>query len=265
MRSKFLAGVLGIVVVAGCADGGPAATGRVQVGVATDASAAGTTGEGALFADTYVDTDGNTLVLDSAAVVLRKVKLEGENGLCVDDDDEIGDSIVAAADSGHAGDDDACEVEIRLGPMLVELPLNGGVAHQFTASVDTGTYDEVKFQIHVPSGSNDAAFLLAHPEYEGVSIRVVGTYNGTPFVFTTGVTDVQQVDLDPPLVVTEGTASFTLMIDLSGWFRTGAGKLVDPATALGDGANATLVHQNIIRSIHGFGDEDHDGHDDHDD
>ena len=153
--------------------------------------------------------------------------------------------------------------QLRLGPILVDLPLNGGVSHEFTVTVDTGTYSEAKFQIHKAEGADDSAFIAAHPEYDGVSIRVVGTFNGTPFVYTTGVTDVQEIEFDPPLVVSEGSTSFTLMVDLSGWFRTGAGALVDPATATGDGVNAILVHQNIIHSFHGFEDEDHDGHDDH--
>jgi hypothetical protein len=271
MPKNLLAVVIGLAAVTACVDGGPSATGRVVVGVATDASAAGTTGEGPLFADTYTDLAGNTLVIDSVAVVVRKLKLEGgPSSTCNSDEGEgehemENDSLNSeSASVDHDDGEEECG-ELKLGPFLVDLPLNGGVEHQFTVTVDTGTYTEVKFQIHKPEGSADVAFLAQHPEYAGVSIRVIGNYNGTPFVYTTGVTDEQEVEFEPPLVVTEGTTNFTLLVDLSGWFRTGAGVLVDPATALGDGVNATLVHQNIIRSFHGFEDDDHDGHDDHDD
>ena len=104
--------------------------------------------------------------------------------------------------------------------------------------------------------------LAQHPDYAGTSVRVVGTYNGTPFVYTTAVTAVQHVEFDPPLVVGGGGANFTLFVDLTSWFRTAAGSLVDPATAIGDGANVALVTQNIIHSFHAFEDDDHDGHDD---
>lgn len=264
MRMITLAGSLGLAALAACSDGGPAATGRVEVGFATDASAPA--GGVPLLADTYTDLSGNTLVIDSVSVVVRKLKLEGSATAACDIDDSGEDSMMVMSDSGHGDmeehEDGDCG-QLRLGPFLVELPLNGGVSHEFTVTVDTGTYAEAKFQIHKPEGAADSAFLAAHPEYAGVSIRVVGTFNGNAFVYTTGVTDVQEIEFDPPLVVTEGSTSFTLMVDLSNWFRTGAGVLVDPNTAVGDGVNAILVHQNIIHSFHGFEDEDHDGHDDH--
>ncbi|HVX89861.1 MAG TPA: hypothetical protein VG940_13085 [Gemmatimonadales bacterium] len=266
MRSTKVAGLIGLAALAACSDGGPAATGRVDVGFATDASAPAS--GVALLADTYTDGGGNTLVIDSVSVVVRKLKLEGAATAGCDVDDDGGDSLMTASDSGDGDmeehEDGDCG-QLRLGPFLVDLPLNGGASHEFTVTVDTGTYTEAKFQIHKPEGADDSAFIAAHPEYAGVSVRVVGTFNGTPFVYTTGVTDVQSVEFDPPLVVTEGTTAFTLRVDLSGWFRTEAGVLIDPATAIGDGANAILVHQNIIRSFHGFEDEDHDGHDDHGD
>ena len=260
MRTTTLAGLLGLAALAACSDGTGTPMGRVQVGVATDASAAATTSAGPLFADTYTDPSGNTLVLESASVVLRKIHLEGSSEFGCEDGDRGEDSLETAADSGET--EDACAV-VRLGPVLVDLPLNGGVAHEFTVTVDTGTYAAAQIQIHKPTGAMDSAFLVEHPEYDGVSIRVTGTYNGTPFVFTTGVTDVQRVVLDPPVTVTDGgTTSLTVMLDLSGWFRTGAGVLIDPATAMGTTGNAIIVQQNIIRSLHGFEDEDHDGHPD---
>lgn len=262
MRTTLLAGTLGLAALAACGDGTGVPTGRVQVGVATDASAAATSPAGPLFADTYTDSSGNTLVLESASVVLRKIHLEGSSEFgCEDDDEGEGeDSLEIVADSGET--EDACAI-VKLGPVLVDLPLNGGVAHEFTVTVDTGTYTAAQIQIHKPTGAMDSAFLVEHPDYDGVSIRVTGTFNGNPFVFTTGVTDVQRVVLDPPVVVTDGgTTSLTVMLDLSGWFRAGGGVLIDPATAMGATVNAILVQQNIIRSLHGFEDEDHDGHPD---
>ncbi|MBW8771718.1 MAG: hypothetical protein JF590_00255 [Gemmatimonadetes bacterium] len=272
MRAIMLAGVTGLAALAACSDGGPAATGRVEFGVATSASAPA--GGAALFADTFNDSTGNALVIDSVAVVVRKLHLEGSAATGCDDGErpdtiadttsEDGMMVSDSGDGDHEGDDGVGCEGLRLGPFLVDLPLNGGVAHEFTLTVDTGTYSEARFQIHKPEGDADNAFLAAHPEYAGVSIRVVGTFNGTPFVYKTGVTDVQHVEFDPPLVVTTGTTAFTLMVDLSGWFKGPGGVLVDPATALDDGVNAILVRQNIIRSFHGFRDEDHDGHDDSD-
>jgi len=249
MRTIVLAGIVGLAGLAACSsDGSPTPTGQVQVGMTT--TAAGGPVTGALLAETYTDSDGNTLVLQTASVVLRKIHLVGSTEFGCEDDDSTG----VTDSTGIEEDEDGCGM-VRLGPVLVDLPLDSTVERQFTVTVDTGTYHMVQVQIHKPTGDNDQAFLDHHPEYDGVSIRVTGTYNGTPFTFTTGVTDVQNVQIDPPLGVPEGVVSLTIELDLSTWFRTNSGILVDPSTAMGTTANAVMVHQNIIQSIHGRGDD----------
>ena len=267
MRCLRTAGAAGLLALAACSDTGPAGTSQVEFAVSTRAAAAAPSTQFSA-SETYTDLSGDTLDIDSVFVVVRKLKLEGSaaNMACIGDEGEIGDMMSMVSDTGDSHEaEDECG-ELKLGPFLVELPVGaGGAERQFVVTVDTGTYSEVKFQIHKPEGAGDADFLVAHPEYDGVSIRVVGRWNGTPFVFVTGVTDVQEVEFDPPLVVGEASVSFTLFVDLAGWFRAEDGSLVDPATALGDGVNTTLVHQNIIRSFHAFEDEDRDGQDDHSD
>jgi hypothetical protein len=244
MRTILLAGFAGLAALAACSDGGPAATGRVDVSFATTGSAAAA----GFPAETYEDESGNVLVIDSAAVVLRKLHLQRASA-----DSSACESVV---------DPEECSV-LKAGPFLVMLPLAGGVDHHFTVPVEAGTYTRAMLQLHKPTGSADVDFLQDHPEFAGVSVRVIGTFNGTPFIYVTSVTDVQHTTIDPPLSVIEGeTAGLTVRIDLSTWFRTGGGDLVDPATAIGAGANVTLVHQNVIRSFHGFQDADHDGHPD---
>ena len=261
MKMTGLMLATGVAALVACSDGGPPSMTPVAVAVAASTV---TPGAGASFAsEVQTDGDGNTLIIDSVSVVLRKIKLE--NALCGDDDSTEADVGVMRSDSGEGemeGDDDC--PELRLGPMLVDLPLGDGTPeHQFTASVPVGTYSSVLFQLHKPDGENDTTFLAQHPEFAGVSIRVVGSYNGAPFVYTTGVTDVQRVHFSPPLVVGDPPTAFTLFVDLSGWFKAGAGLLIDPTTAMGDGANVVLVHLNIEHSFHAFQDEDHDGEDDH--
>lgn len=255
-QSRVIA--VGVVALAACSEGGPNGTSQVDMAVAANVATPAAT----VFAsESQTDSEGNTLVIDSVAVVVRKVKLE--RAACGD----IGDSVevvmpVALSDSGEQEmDDDDCPV-LRAGPLLVDLPLNGTAEHQFTATVDTGTYSSAMFQIHVPAGENDTAFVLEHPEMAGASIRVVGSFNGTPFVYSAAITDVQRVRFSPPLVVGSDPVSFTLSVDLSGWFRGETGALVDPAAVSGDVVTAAMVRLNILRSFHGFRDEDHDGHED---
>ena len=273
MRYLSIAAAAGVVVLAACGDSGPSGTSQVGFALATKAAAPSVTSS-LMAAQIFSDPSGDSLVVDSVFVVVRKLKLEGgpANSACAQsgemDHDSLGgvapDSGLASSDTAESESaDDDCN-ELKLGPFLIALPLDSsGALQQFSVTVDTGTYSRVKFQIHKPEGANDAAFLAAHPEYAGVSIRVAGRWNGTPFIFTTGVTDVQEVRFNPPLVVGDAPTSFTLFVDLSGWFRAVDGSLIDPATAGDGGANATVVHQNIVRSFHAFEDGDHDGHDDH--
>ena len=260
MRLDKLIVATGVATLVACSDGGPPNMTPVAVAVAASTT---TPASGASFAsELQTDSNGNTLVVDSVSVVVRKVTLV--NAACGQDDSTEADSGMMRSDSGEGEmeGDDGCPV-LRAGPLLVDLPIGGGSAeHQFTASVPVGTYSSVVIQLHKPDGANDTTFLAEHPEFAGVSIRVVGSFNGTPFIYTTGVTDVQRAHFSPPLVVADAPTAFTLFVDLSGWFKTGAGGLIDPATAMGDGANVILVRTNIVRSFHAFRDEDHDGEDD---
>src|SRR6266566_2526488 len=123
-------------------------------------------------------------------------------------------------------------VELVAGPILVDLPL-GGIERMFEATVPAGTFDELRFQIHKPSDDGDAAdhaFLAAHPDFAGVSIRVKGTFNGTDFTYTSDLNVEQELRFNPAVVVTAGTpAKLTVSLDLSGWFRN-SGTLLDPGT-----------------------------------
>ena len=229
--------------------GDGAGNGEVSFNLAVrPASAPGTPGE-----ETF--TDGtNTLVITSAQVVLREIELEGE-----DDDD---------CSTGVGGDDDCDELEI--GPVLLDLPLGtGGPERNLTVDVPAGTYEELEFDIHKPDDDDDddgdAEFLAAHPEFEDVSIRVVGTWNDAPFTFTTDLEAEQEIELSPPLVVNEDAdTDLTLLLDLDTWFRGPGGGLIDPATANAGGAAEALVEDQIEASIEAFDDDECDDDDDDD-
>jgi hypothetical protein len=269
MLARQLVFAVGALALAACTDGmGPAGTSQVAFAISTHASGSGAAGPTAV-SEVFNDSSGNSISIDSVSVVVRKLELEGSSASCpstgedsLTDDVAVGGMIQASDSAEHEGDDDCGEV--RAGPFLVDLPLGtAGAERQFSVTVDTGTYTRVKIQIHTPDGEHDVLFLQQHPEFAGVSIRVVGTFNGAPFTYTTGITDVQEVQFATPLVVGSSPTAFTLFVDLSGWFKGEGGALIDPATATGDGANVLQVRWNILHSFHAFQDTDHDGEDDH--
>ncbi len=188
-----------------------------------------------------VQTDGtHTLELTRVAVVVREIELE-----------RISDDDCEALSSGGSDDDD-CE-EFVIGPLILELPLDGSINQVITATVPADTYDELEFEIHKPEDDTpeDLAFIQANPEFRDVSIRVEGRFDGQAFVFTQDLNEDQELELIPPLVVSEetGPVELTLVLDVSTWFVRSNGSLIDPRTALKGQPNEDVVEDNIERSI----------------
>jgi hypothetical protein len=120
---------------------------------------------------------------------MREIELErAESSIaCGDDDSTVGDD-----------DSDDCE-ELEFGPVLVDVPLGAGPARALSVEVAPGLYEKLEFEIHKPESSDDAAFIAANPAFDGVSVRVTGSYNGTPFTYTSDLDVEQEQEFAPPL------------------------------------------------------------------
>jgi len=252
-RNRQLAATLVFATaLAACDSAGPASQNpAVSLSIATRGTAVAASAGGPQLSGSPVEyTDGtNTLVINSVEMVVKEMELKRSefNSQC--------DSTAS-----H----DQCE-ELESGPFLLDLPLSAGATSVITVDVLPGTYDEFEFKVHKPSDdAENAAFLAAHPDFDGVSIRVTGTWNGAAFSYTTDVTAEQELELVPALVVTDaGTSDFTLYIDIGTWFRASDNSLIDPSSANNGGPNESVVNSNITQSFGAFEDENHDGHDDH--
>jgi hypothetical protein len=251
----------GALLLAACSgeSSGPSTTGQVTVNVATVATPGAPSS--AFLTDTIV-AGSDTLLLDSVQLVLSDVRFKRVNDDHCDDDHDD--------DSLHTlrGDDDDDCAYSNAGPFLLDLPLGPGVARAFVVPVDTGSYDELRVKLHKAESDGDPkdrAFLDAHPEMRKVSVRAVGSFNGTPFIYTLDLTAHQRIGLLPPITVTDSTLNVdvTIRVETDRWFRNG-GTLIDPATANKGGPNANDVKDNIRDSFHAFRDGNHDGCDDDD-
>jgi hypothetical protein len=201
--------------------------------------------------DITITVGSNTVVITKAQLVVRRLQLEqGDNTACADSDDDAPD-----ADAGECA-------EIKSGPILVDLPLNGTANTEVNASVPEGTYHEVHFHIHRPTGSSaDQAFVTANPSFANTSIRVEGTFNGQPFVYTSDLTANINLEFDPPIVINADNKNVTVQISLNTWFKVN-GQVIDPTTANKGGANEAAVANNIRLSLRAFRDDDRNGDDD---
>lgn len=199
-------------------------------------------------ADTMVLVSGaDTLRITSVQLVLREIELKRAN-------------VTVSCDSTL--DEDACE-EFTVGPQLVSIPLGQGVATGLTVPLDSGTYSKVQFKVHKPGGDSlDLAFRAANPDFANISIRVLGTFNGVAFTYTSTLDQGQEYTFSPPLVVdASGTATnLTIRVDVTAWFRNASsGTLISPASANVGGANEGVVKENIKNSFKAFHDHDRDG------
>lgn len=225
---------------------------------------------------TIVADDTDTVIVRSADLVLRRIKLKQvATDACESDDAETereGDHHDPAGDNGAAErDHEGCE-EIKVGPLLVSVPLGTtAVSALVDVTAPAGQYDRVQFKIHAPRLPHDSAFIRVNPGFDGISVQVTGTFSHkgsrSDFTYMAAIEAEQEADLSPPITVDASqTASLTLRFDISSWF---AGPdcvgLVDPATGNAGGANEGLIRKHIRSSIDAFEDEDRDGHDDHGD
>ena len=248
--ARSAATVVGVaLVLTACSDAGsgPAGDAQVSLNLATRAATAAASSAALSAPETYTDAAGNTLEIDRVQLVLREVELENE-------------THQSACEAASASEGDCAEIE--LGPFLVDLPLGvGGAARTVTANVPAGTYEEGKFKIREPDDDTDAdkAFVAAHPDFAHTSVKVEGSFNGTPFTFVSDLQAELKLELSPPLVVDgSGTTDLTLFADLGTWFRDAGGNLLDPSSVSGQ-----TVADNIAGGFHAFEDENHDGSDDH--
>ena len=230
------------VAAAGCDS---TATGRqpVTVSFSTKAPAVPVVASAdAPFAITVAE-GANTLVITKAELVLREVELKV--------------STTTTCATGTA--EDSCE-EIQLGPMKIDLPVTDVVSSPISTQVPAGTYNEIEFDIRRPgTDPADVAFVQANPQFNNVSIRVEGTFNGQAFVFTSQLDQEVQIDFNPPVTITEGSNNVTIAVDMRSWFRNAQGVLINPATANPGQTNESPVTARIKASLRAFEDDDKSG------
>lgn len=272
---KSLLASCALATVAACGSGGHTVT--MSIAVPTSAANALTAAvTSTASADGLSLSDGtNTLVISTAEVVLKEIELKGSD---VTECHPAGGSMLSSsaltssdgtdatgtqdATDGTAGGQDThdqCE-KFSTGPRLVTLPLDGSVSQQLAVDVPPGTYDRVEFEIRKLDASNGSDILRDRPDLVDVSVHLVGTFNGEPFVFVTSESFEQKVAIAPPLVVDGSTTSVnvTLSIDLAAWVTGADGSLVNPATA------ASVVQASIDGGFECFEDHNEDGHQDGD-
>ena len=221
-------------------------TGEQLAGASLSRATSDLTASGAL----RIAVGKDTLIIDSIRVVLAQVTLAKTGEQCGVD--------------GHDDTKDPNCASISTGPFIVKLPLGAGVLSLFDVPIPAGTYNRLSVRVHKPnhnnSGPNVEAFLAAHPEWLNKSAMVDGTFNGVAFHWAHDPPIQLNHTFDPPLQINVDGSNFTLSIDVSSWFRSSTGALINP------GAPTNVLYPqiagNVAKSFRLFRDNTKKGHDD---
>jgi hypothetical protein len=224
-----------LLAVAACSDS--TSTGNGSLGLSVTTKRAGaltdvTVGGG---------TGGAPIVITKAQLVISFIDLHPQG----------------VATSCGLANDDGCP-QMRLGPVLVDLPLDASTKTDFSANIPAGSYSGVTLEMDgvQPSDPGATAFLAANPNMQDVSFRVEGTYNGAAFVYTTSLSVAMEMPLSTPVTVggAGGASNLTMAIDVASWFKNGSTTL-DPSNS----GNASIIATNIRNSFRVFEDNNRDG------
>ena len=259
------------LVIAACSSTDPNATHRISLSATNRSASTSANATAGMLADLIVTGTGGSVRITSAQVELSHIKLasdstcssgddendvdnpDGEHADSADTDGEHADS--ADTDGEHSDSTDADDHDedqehndecapVRADPVVVSVPLDGTTKIFLDASVPAGTYVGIRAKLD--------------------SVNVVGVFTDTagtdhPFTFSSRVRAHIAVNFDTPVTVDANSQNLTINIDVSSWFKTSSGAIIDPTNP----ENQHAINRAIRASVRGFEDENHDGNDDH--
>jgi len=198
----------------------------------------GATASSASLATVPITKDGHTLDLTSATVVVTRASLKKTStDLCGADDDDDNDDHSGRGHDGNCG-------EVKIGPTLVDLPLDGKMVTIPSNTIPPGTYREIDVRVSL--------------------VRLRGTFDGKAFDVTIPANAKSSIDFETPLVVAADSAiAVTVNLPVDTWLVRSDGTLIDPTKLASTPSLMALVTAKISSSIRAFEDRDHDGRDDH--
>lgn len=230
-----------VLTLAGCGDATSANQSSTSLLVSSRTSSSLAASRALL--DISLTAGGHSLVITKAQMVLAELELKATTSM---------------ACATEAKQDDCAE--LRVDPIVVDLPLDAVKSLDISSLLPPGTYREIEFDVDaVESGehASSAAFLSAHPDFRNVSVRVQGTFDGKPFTFETAQDFEVEFEFHTPFVVGPEASTLTLNIDVASWFQNGS-TILDPSNA----ENRSMITNNISHSISAFKDDDRDGRED---
>jgi hypothetical protein len=252
-----------LLLVVACNGTGPNASQALHVSFTSRSI---TTPRAPVSAAIQIGSGANSLTINQAQMVLAEIELSPSGSCATTDDDTMAASDGMEGGGGDMEEADDCD-ELQAGPMLVDLPVDGTTKVILDAAVPAGTYRSLHAKVDAV-GQDDheqgaSAFLMAHPELKGISVKVTGVFTDAnnqahSFTFTLEADAEIEAAFNPPVTVGPSTSNLTVAVDVASWFKDSTGAAIDPTNP----ANASLIEHNIRQSFRSFEDDNHDGMDD---
>ncbi len=240
--------IAGLVSVAACGNGVDLAgstANQMRVSFTTRSPSSNLRGSLGVATDIAIGPSGQ-LVIQKVQLVIDRFELSRTGAVTCEDDSE--------------GSNSDCE-DLQGNALLVNVPVDDALHTIISVPVAAGTYRRLEARIG-PVDAATGATLGLPANLSGKSIRVEGTFNGTPFVYTSPLQTGLEFEFNPPLVVDGvSTKNATVNIDVRNWFLTSVGAVIDPTTANAGGVNAQVVERNIRDSFRAFEDDNMEGDD----
>jgi hypothetical protein len=151
------------------------------------------------------------------------------------------------------------ELQVKTGPIAVNLDLEGNITEFASSEIPEGAYDRVRFSIHKIEDSEecpDPEFKEGTENTERFSVIVKGMLNGEEFRYRSRKSAEQDVKLTEDIIIAENEdANLTIIVDPYSWFYEGE-TFLNPNIS----ANDDKIDNNLKTAFkRAFKDNDHDG------
>ena len=135
-------------------------------------------------------------------------------------------------------------LQIKTGPYVVNLNLNGKLTEFAVSDIPQGIYNRIKFEIHKLEASEnppDSSFKEGSDASLRYSVIIKGLLDGEQFVYKSKKSAKQDVKLNDDITVNENEiVNLTLKVDVYKWFFDGE-NFLNP----NDSANDYKIDNNI--------------------
>ncbi len=170
---------------------------------------------------TTVNDGSNEIEITEVKFFLEELELDGVNGTADFELEELDDFIV-------------------------NLPLDGSPLTIAQAQIPTGFYDEFEMEIEKPDSDINVSDTDFRDETGSYSTVIKGLYNGEEFTFRSTEDFEIDLELNPPMEISE-TSQSTLVIEifLPIWFMGDDGMIMNPK----EHGNAEKINENIEDSF----------------